>query len=79
MSLWAFGSVLSVVLKNMMSTETFEVVIQITTVSLLFMIIIIIFNVEMYQTESFREWNILLIPEQVMQVSSSTCSGGTSS
>lgn len=79
MSLWAFGSVLSVVLKNMMSTETFEVVIQITTVSLLFVIIIIIFNVEMYQTESFREWNILLIPEQVMQVSSSTCSGGTSS
>lgn len=66
----------------MMSTETFEVVIQITTVSLLFVIIIIIiiiFNVEMYQTESFREWNILLIPEQVMQVSSSTCSGGTSS
>lgn len=46
---------LSVVLKNMMSTETFEVVIQITTVSLLFVIIIIIFNVEMYQTESFRE------------------------
>lgn len=79
MRLWAFGSVLSVVLKNMMSTETFEVVIQITTVSLLFVIIIIIFNVEMYQTESFREWNILLIPEQVMQVSSSTCSGGTSS
>lgn len=79
MRLWAFGSVLSVVLKNMMSAETFEVVIQITTVSLLFMIIITIFNVEMYQTESFREWNILLIPEQVMQVSRSTCSGGTSS
>lgn len=65
----------------MMGTETFEIIIWITTVALLFIIIIIIifFNVEMYQTESFREWNILLIPEQVMQVSSSTCSGGTSS
>lgn len=65
----------------MMGTETFEIIIQITAVSLLFVvIIIIIFNDEMYQTESFREWNILLIPEQVMQVgSSSTCSGGTSS
>lgn len=62
----------------MMGTETFEIIIQITAVSLLF--VIIIFNDEMYQTESFREWNILLIPEQVAQVSSSsTCSGGTSS
>lgn len=63
----------------MMGTETFEIIIQITAVSLLF--VIIIFNDEMYQTESFREWNILLIPEQVTQVSSSssTCSGGTSS
>lgn len=64
----------------MMGTETFEIIIQITTLLLHFtIIIIIIFNVEMYQTESFREWNILLIPEQVTQVSSSTCSGGTSS
>lgn len=64
----------------MMGTETFEIIIQITALLLLFtVIIIIIFNVETYQTESFREWNILLIPEQVMQVSSSTCSGGTSS
>lgn len=42
-ALWAFGSVLSVVLKNMMDTETFEIIIQITIVSLLFIIIIIIF------------------------------------
>lgn len=65
----------------MMGTETFEIIIHITTLLLLFtiIIIIIIFNVETYQTESFREWNILLIPEQVTQVSSSTCSGGTSS
>lgn len=79
-ALWAFGSVLSVVPKNMMDTENFEIIIQITTVhcsSLL--LLLFFFNVEMYQTESFREWNILLIPEQVMQVSSSTCSGGTSS
>lgn len=40
----------------MMGTETFEIIIQITTLLLHFtIIIIIIFNVEMYQTESFRE------------------------
>lgn len=44
---------LSAVLTNMMGTETFEIIIQITAVSLLF--VIIIFNDEMYQTESFRE------------------------
>lgn len=57
-TLRAFGSVWSVVLKHMMGTKTFEIIIQITAVSLLFVfviIIIIIFNVEMYQTESFRE------------------------
>lgn len=45
---------LFVVLKNMMGAETFEIIIQITAVPLLF-IVIIFFNVEMYQTESFRE------------------------
>lgn len=42
-TLWDFGSLLSVVPKNMMDAETFEIIIQITTVSLLFIIIIIIF------------------------------------
>lgn len=62
-----------------MGAETFEIIIQITAVPLLSVVIIFFFNVEMYQTESFREWNILLIPEQVMQVNRGTCSGGTSS
>lgn len=46
---------LFVVLKNMMGAETFEIVIQITAVPLLFVVTIFFFNVEMYQTKSFRE------------------------
>lgn len=46
---------LSVMLKNMMGAETFEIIIQITAVPLLSVVIFFFFNVEMYQTESFRE------------------------
>lgn len=50
---------LFVVLKSMTGAETFEIIIQIAAVPLLFVVtfffLIFFFNVEMYQTETFRE------------------------